>query len=430
MYKKSLIVTTIFVISTFIQLVSQIVITRIFGASLELDIFLAAVAIPSIVVTVVFGTLNNVLIPILGERQAKDPKQYENYFISLLFTLGILSLMVSIVVALFSFPLSNLLYPGKDSQFINIVSQQMSVLFFSIPFAVIATTLGAYYYVKKHFYQFPVAQLFGSISNLCIIIVLYSIAGIWALITGFIINLIFQIFFVIPKRVSFAHVKLINVKIIIFAWIPLIVGQFMLRSDTIIIRSYASYLPTGYIVYLNLISKIFSIATSVMTIGIQVLLLPHLVEYFAKKKYIEAIQAVNKAKIISIGLSIVIALSISLMGPLAIDILFKGGKFTTEDVEITSSLIPIFILPAIGWGISGVFFQPLLALKKYSTIGIISTISFLFALLSSFVTNQLFGSLYAISVGLIVLLFTGIIGSEIIWQIHKKNLLKIRGSRS
>lgn len=411
-------------------MVSQIVITRIFGASLELDIFLAAVAIPSIVVTVVFGTLNNVLIPILGERQAKDPKQYENYFISLLFTLGILSLMVSIVVALFSFPLSNLLYPGKDSQFINIVSQQMSVLFFSIPFAVIATTLGAYYYVKKHFYQFPVAQLFGSISNLCIIIVLYSIAGIWALITGFIINLIFQIFFVIPKRVSFAHVKLINVKIIIFAWIPLIVGQFMLRSDTIIIRSYASYLPTGYIVYLNLISKIFSIATSVMTIGIQVLLLPHLVEYFAKKKYIEAIQAVNKAKIISIGLSIVIALSISLMGPLAIDILFKGGKFTTEDVEITSSLIPIFILPAIGWGISGVFFQPLLALKKYSTIGIISTISFLFALLSSFVTNQLFGSLYAISVGLIVLLFTGIIGSEIIWQIHKKNLLKIRGSRS
>jgi len=430
MMKKGFVVTAIFVVSTFIQLVSQIVITRIYGASLELDTFLAAVTIPSIIVTVVYGTLNNVLIPIFGEKQTKDPKRYESYFISLLFTLGILSLVVSIVVALFSFPLSNLLYPGKDSHFINTVSQQMSVLFFSIPFAVIATILGAYYYVKKHFYQFPVAQLFGSISNLCIIIVLYSIAGIWTLITGFIINLIFQILFVLPKQVSFDHFKFINIKIILLAWIPLIVGQFMLRSDTIIIRSYASYLPTGYIVYLNLISKIFSIATSVMTIGIQVLLLPYLVEYFAKKKYIEAIQVVNKAKIISIGMSIVIALSVSLMGPFAIDILFKGGKFTTEDVKITSSLIPMFILPAIGWGISGVFFQPLLALKKYTTIGIISTVSFLFALLSSFVTNQFFGSLHAISVGLIVLLFTGIIGSEIIWQINKKSLLKILSSRS
>jgi len=423
MMKKGFVVTAIFVASTFIQLISQIVITRIYGASLVLDTFLAAVAIPSIVVTVIYGTLNNVLIPILGEKQTKDPKRYESYFISLLFTLGILSLVVSIIVALFSYPLSNLLYPGKDSQFINTVSRQMSVLFFSIPFAVIATILGAYYYVKKHFYQFPVAQLFGSISNLCIIIVLYSIAGIWALITGFIINLIFQIVFVLPKQVSLGHFKFINVKIILFAWIPLIVGQFMLRSDTIIIRSYASYLPTGYIVYLNLISKIFSIATSVMTIGIQVLLLPHLVEYFAKQQHQKAIRAVNKAKIISIGMSIVVALSVALVGPFTINLLFKGGKFTSEDVRISSSLIPIFILPAIGWGISGVFFQPLLALKKYVAVGVISTLSFVLALLASFATNQFYGPLQAISVGLIVLLFTGIIGGEIIWQQNKKNLI-------
>jgi len=197
----------------------------------------------------------------------------------------------------------------------------------------------------------------------------------------------------------------------------------MLRSDTIIIRSYASYLPTGYIVYLNLISKIFSIATSVMTIGIQVLLLPHLVEYFAKQQHQKAIRAVNKAKIISIGMSIVVALSVALVGPFTINLLFKGGKFTSEDVRISSSLIPIFILPAIGWGISGVFFQPLLALKKYVAVGVISTLSFVLALLASFATNQLYGSLQAISVGLIVLLFTGIIGSEIIWQQNKKNLI-------
>lgn len=423
MLKKGFVVTAIFVISTFIQLVSQIVVTRIYGASLELDTFLAAVALPSIVVTVIYGTLNNVLIPFLGGKQTKDPKQYEKYFASLLFTLGIFSIIISLAVAFFSIPLSNLLYSGRSVSFIQTTAHQMSILFISIPFAVIATILGAYYYVKKYFYRFPVAQLFGSISNLIIIVTLYSIAGIWSLIAGFIINLVFQIFFVLPQRLPFIRYKFVNIRPIIIAWIPLIIGQFMLRSDLIIIRSYASFLPTGYIVYLNLISKIFSIATSVMTIGIQVLLLPHLVEYFAKKQHQKAVRAVNKAKIISIGASIVIALSVSLLGPFAIDILFKGGKFTTEDVKITSSLVPMFILPAIGWGISGVFFQPLLALKKYTAVGIISTLSFFLALLASFATNYFYGSLHAISVGLIVLLFTGIIGSEIIWQMQKKYLL-------
>jgi len=237
MLKKSFVVTAIFVISTFIQLVSQIVVTRIFGASLELDVFLAAVTIPSIVVTVIYGTLNNVLIPFLGEKQTKDPKTYEEYFVSLLFTLGIFSIIISLAVAFFSIPLSNLLYSGRNDSFIQTTAHQMSILFVSIPFAVIATILGAYYYVKKYFYRFPIAQLFGSITNLIIIVTLYSVAGIWSLITGFIINLVFQIFFVLPKQALFKHFKLINIKIILIAWIPLIIGQLLFCQRDILFTS-------------------------------------------------------------------------------------------------------------------------------------------------------------------------------------------------
>jgi hypothetical protein len=54
MFKKGFAITIIFIISTLVQLVSQIVVTRIFGATLTLDTFLAA-AVP-IVVTVIYGT--------------------------------------------------------------------------------------------------------------------------------------------------------------------------------------------------------------------------------------------------------------------------------------------------------------------------------------------------------------------------------------
>ncbi len=298
----------------------------------------------------------------------------------------------------------------------------MRVLFWSIPFAFIATTLGAYYYVQKHFFRFPLAQLVGSITNLLLIVALFNIAGIWALVIGFVMNIFFQILFVIPKFKTIPKYEFQNISPILIAVTPLVIGQFMIRSDTIIIRSYASYLPEGYMVYLNLVSKIFSLATSVMTIGIQVLLLPHLVEYLNEKKYEKAIQSVNRAKLLSIGLSVLVVASLIILGPLAVKILFEGGKFTAEDVKITSSLLPLFIIPGIGWGLSGVFFQPLFALKKYMEVGIISTLAFIAAIMTSQLLFKTSGPEFAIISGLIVLLFVGIIGSELIWQMQKQLL--------
>lgn len=421
MLKKSFVVTLIFVISLFIQLVSQIVITRIFGASQELDIFLAAVAIPSIIVTVIYGSLNNVLLPLLGEK--KGQKSYEQYVTSLILSLGVFSIITAFVFALFSTPLSRLLYPGSTLTFTSAVSEQMKVLFWSIPFAFIATVLGAYYYVQKHFFRFPFAQLVGSVTNLLLVVALFNVAGIWALVIAFVLNLFFQILFVLPGFKSIPKTQFQNITPILLSLTPLVIGQFMIRSDTIIIRSYASYLPEGYMVYLNLVSKIFSLATSVMTIGIQVLLLPHLVEYLNEKKYEKAIQSVNRAKLMSIGLSVLVVVSLILLGPIAVKLLFEGGKFTAEDVRITSSLLPLFIIPGIGWGLSGVFFQPLFALKKYMEVGIISTLAFGSALGTSQIMHKLYGPEFAIISGLIVLLFIGIIGSEIIWQIQKQQLI-------
>jgi len=84
---------------------------------------------------------------------------------------------------------------------------------------------------------------------------------------------------------------------LLFAWFPLIVGNFALRSDVLLVRSFGSQLPTGYLVYLNLITKIFSLAAGVTTIGIQIVLLPHLIDEIANKKYQAVITKVQKAKI-------------------------------------------------------------------------------------------------------------------------------------
>ncbi|MEN9327860.1 MAG: integral rane protein MviN [Candidatus Parcubacteria bacterium] len=422
MLKKGSFITLIFVISTLIQLISQIVVTRIFGANVDLDIFLAAVAVPTILVTVIYGTLNDAFLPLYAGKKSKDESQADGYFMSHLIALTFLSFIIAALGGFFTHPLSELLYRGRSAAFITEVAIQMSYMLYSVPLSVIATVFGTYFYTHKQFIRFPLAQAIGSAANVGIILLLAPYFGIWALVIAFVANILIQIAFILPAPLFSFQFTRIDIVPLLLAWIPLIIGNIALRSDAVMIRSFGAHMPTGYLVYLNLISKIFALATGVTTIGIQVLLLPHLVEYMNAKEYEKAFKIINKSKLGAVGLSIFITILLMLFSPFIIRILFVGGKFTPHDADISISLLPLFVLPAIGWGVNNIFFQPLLAIRKQWTIACIHITALVCAWITGSLVLSQFGPLPAITSGLLVLLFGGIAGSEILWQYYKKKL--------
>lgn len=419
MIKKGFITTIIFALSTLVQLVSQIIVTRIYGATLSLDIFLAAVAIPTIVVTVIYATLNDAFLPVLSE-QKEDEK--ESYVLGHIVSLTGITFMVSVIISLCTDPLSALLYGSRGDQFVQHVSFQMRYLFLSIPLSVSVTLLGSYFYERKDFIRFPVAQLIGSIINLLIIMILAPLVGIWALISAFVINILLQIFFVLPKKIFTAKLMFANPVPLLLIWMPLIVGNFAMRSDTILIRSIGSELPNGYLVYLNLVSKIFALATSVATIGVQVLLLPHLVEYFNKRDFDKAFATVRKAKIGSLLISVFVTMILVFLAPVIINVLFVGGRFTQQDADLTNRLLPLFVLPAIGWGVNTIFMQPLIALKKQYIVGTISVGSMVMGFGMGYLMKSQISPVAGIVWGLTSMIFFGIIGNELVWQYYKRKL--------
>src|SRR5690606_28830177 len=113
-----------------------------------------------------------------------------------LISFALISFVVALVCMFLSQPISFLLYGSRGDAFIQSVSYQMRFLFMAIPAAVIATVLGSYQYAHKNFIRFPIAQLIGSVLNVTIIFFLSSYIGIWALIMGFVANIITQIFFI------------------------------------------------------------------------------------------------------------------------------------------------------------------------------------------------------------------------------------------
>ncbi len=421
MIKKGFTTTIIFALSTFVQLVSQIVVTRVYGASLSLDIFLAAVAIPTVIVTIIYATLNDTFLP---ELASKEHGEKEEYLLGNLLSLTGISFFASAMLSFFSDPISLLLYAPRGAEFVAQVSFQMRFLFLSIPLAVSATILGSYFYERKDFVRFPIAQLVGSLVNILIIVVLAPLFGTWALISAFVVNILIQIAFVIPKELLSTTPLFSNPIALLLTWFPLIVGNFAMRSDAILIRSIGADLPSGYLVYLNLVTKIFSLATSVATIGVQVMLLPHLVEYFNKQELNKAFSTVRKAKIGAILISIAITVIIVFIAPIIVSLVFVGGQFTKHDAQVTSSLIPLFVIPSIGWGVNAIFMQPLVALKKRYLVGTINVGSMVMGFgIGNLISSQL-GPLQGIVWGLTALIFSGIIGNELLWQYYKRKLQK------
>jgi len=438
MFSKSIFVSIIFIFNALIQLMSQIAITRIFGAKLDLDIFLAAVAIPTLIVSTVYATLNDAFLPIYGQKKVKDPKNATTYLFQTLTNLVSLSFLIALIMNFLSLPISKALYASRGGEFVSAVAVQMNYMFYSMPLAIVATILGVHYYSKKKFYRFPFAQLVGNATNLLMIILLQPLIGIWSMVFAFVANLFFQITILFPlKKLSLPNnyslisnnfylltPNLSSLLKLLFSWFPLILAYSAFRSETVFVRAFASSLPTGYMVYLNLILKMFTLTTGVATIGLQVLLLPHLVEYFADvRHHPKAILLVNQSKLIALIVSTIIAFITMLTAPILINLLFVGGKFSAQDAKITISMLPLFVIPAIAWGSYGVFFQPILALKKSFHLAIICTLSLGLGWLVGSVIKSLAGPLAGISVGLIVWLGFGIIGAEFLWQIYKKKNL-------
>ena len=426
MKKSALTITLINGLVTAIQIVGQIIVARLFGARIQLDAFVSAVTIPTILTTVIAATLSDAFLPIFKKKQIADEDSANKYFFRTAFIVSIIVLIITFGIDLFSTKLLGALFGVRGLGFVTMTDQLMKYMVYILPFTVLGTFSNAYLYSKKQFLLPSIAYLLGSIINLALIIILSPIIGITSMVVGFAVAIVLQFFLVFPYRIRsyiFTAVKSINIKSIklefpglLSSWVPLIISTLILGFGAVLARFFSAKLPEGYIVYVNLVVKLFAGLVGIMTIGIQTVFFPHLVELVHTKNFQKAKSQVNKAKIYGFLLTCGTIFIILFIAPFFIRLLLTGGKFSSKNVDVLISLFPYFIFPALGWGIAQIFFQPIIAIGKQHFLTMINIVAVCLSWLSANYIYKEFGGMMAISVGLIVLTFTGIIGAEIIWR--------------
>jgi len=426
MKRSALTITIINGLVTAIQIVGQIVVARLFGAKIELDSFVSAVTIPTILTTVIAATLSDAFLPILKKKQIDNEENANKYFFRIAFIISIIVLIITFGIDLFSTKLLTAMFGVRGPAFILMTDTLMKYMIYTLPFTVIGTFSNAYLYSKKQFFLPSIAYFLGSVINLALIIILSPIIGIASMVVGFITAIILQFFLVFPYKIRsyiLTSIKSINkknikqeMKFLFSSWAPLIISNLILGFGAILARYFSARLPEGYIVYVNLVIKLFAGLVGIMTIGIQTVFFPHLVELIHTNNFERAKLQVNKAKLYGFILTIGTVFIIIFIAPFFMRLLLTGGKFSSHNVDLLISLFPYFIIPGVGWGISQIFFQPIIAIGKQHILTLVNVLAVGLSWISATIAYRHFGAMMAISVGLIVLSFTGIIGAEIIWR--------------
>jgi len=432
MKRSALTITIINGLVTAIQIVGQIVVARLFGAKIELDSFVSAVTIPTILTTVIAATLSDAFLPILKKKQIDNEENANKYFFRIAFIISIIILIITFGIDLFSTKLLTAMFGVRGPAFILMTDTLMKYMIYTLPFTVIGTFSNAYLYSKKQFFLPSIAYFLGSVINLALIIILSPIIGIASMVVGFITAIILQFFLVFPYKIRsyiLTSIKSINkknikqeMKFLFSSWAPLIISNLILGFGAILARYFSARLPEGYIVYVNLVIKLFAGLVGIMTIGIQTVFFPHLVELIHTNNFERAKLQVNKAKLYGFILTIGTVFIIIFIAPFFMRLLLTGGKFSSHNVDLLILLFPYFIIPGVGWGISQIFFQPIIAIGKQHILTLVNVLAVGLSWISATIAYRHFGAMMAISVGLIVLSFTGIIGAEIIWRIESKKL--------
>src|SRR5947209_4203102 len=95
-------------------LVRDIIVTGSFGLGADLDSYLLAITVPTVLVSIIGGTIDSTVIPVYMEMRERDEQSASNFASSLLTYAILTSIALNIVLYVLAAPTIRLIAPGLD----------------------------------------------------------------------------------------------------------------------------------------------------------------------------------------------------------------------------------------------------------------------------------------------------------------------------
>ncbi len=356
MFGKSIITMIITMISRVLGLFRGTIVAYFFGSNYLTDAYYAAFKISNFFRQLLGeGALGNVFIPLYHKKVSDCGEESGKiYIFSIINLVGIFSIIISILMIIFSEYIISIMVVGFDAETKMIASKLLKIMSVYFIFISLAGMIGA---VLNNFGEFVIPASTSIFFNLSIIIVSIFFTkryGIEALAYGVVLGGFLQFIVVfIPlilklKKYSFnINIKDSYVKLLGIQLIPMLVGVFARQINTLVDQFFASFLNEGGITALENATRIYLLPVGVFGVTLSNIIFPSISKFVAKRDYetssrhiVLGINAINFFVIPSCFVLILYSKEI-------IKLIFSYGKFLEKDVIVTSEALLFYSIGLI-----------------------------------------------------------------------------------
>lgn len=385
----------------------QFAYAHFFGASRELDMFIAANTFPEIIVNLlIMGSVNAALIPVLFESLEKDGEEKTNELIRTIFTVfSILLLVLSGVSFIFSQSLINwsvniadpevAFTPDQIAQMVRL----LRMLLISPAILGLSNLITGVLHVNQRFVIPQLAPFLYNLGGLVAIFFLVPFFGVEGVAIGVIIGSVFHLLIQLPlvkylgiglrPALDIKNVYLVKIgKLMLPRMIGLAAGQVSLFVDRII----ALGLIAGSASAMVFAESIKIIPVSMFGLSIAAAAFPVLSKEAAAGKidsFKETfVRSVNQIVFFAIPIS---AILLILRVPIVRLILGLGsGKFTWEDTVTTAWVLLFFSIGLIAESLISIIIKAFYAFQDTRTPVIVSLVTIVFSITTSITLTNVF----------------------------------------
>ena len=343
---SAMIVMAATLLSTILGFGREVLNARYFGASGDMDAFLAATVVPTILFGVFNGALVSALVPIFSDYFVTDREPEAWRLASTLILTIAVGLSVAAAIGAWLAPI----YVPWIARFSGHRLQEAIVMTRWLMPCIIATSLsGILAAILNAYHRFAATALQGVLANLLTIgfvVVQFHSWGIGALVFGTLAGAFSQLLVQLPPFFALHRFRLVidwahpGLRRLMLVLGPIAIGSAAGQIALFFDRYFASGLSVGSIAGMNYAVKLVGFPQQVFVSAIATVIFPLFAGQFASKNR----PAMRRS--IATGLKIVLFLTVPsafglcmLAGPI-VQTLFERGAFTPEATVLCASLLP------------------------------------------------------------------------------------------
>ncbi|NLK52019.1 MAG: murein biosynthesis integral membrane protein MurJ [Syntrophomonadaceae bacterium] len=343
-------------LSKTLGLVREIVIAQQFGASAEVDAYLVAFTLPSVLFALIAGALTTVVIPVYSEYAARDGEAEAWRLFSTVGNVLLLLLTALMGIGLLLAPwLVKILAPGFTGETERLTVELTRIMFPLLIFSGLSALFNGLLNARN---IFGVTALNAPLSNLGVIIAVLTTGHLWGvrgmalgLLIGGMAGALVQIPALYKSGFRWRwelNLRHPGLKKILKLIMPIAVGLSISQTYILVDRILASGLVEGSIAALNYANRLIQMPLGLFVTAVGTAFFPAFTHRAAEGNWESLRDGIRRGLRIVILVCLPAAVGLMLLREPLIALFFQRGAFDARAVDMTSIALFFYSLGLVG----------------------------------------------------------------------------------